>query len=249
MKIPVCLKVMLGLLTISLVVFLGLLSWNTYAQHDKIGIAAREPNTITVDGTGKVTTKPDVAQVSLGVLSESATVKTAQADNTKKMNDIIAAVKSLGVSADDLTTTNYSISPKIDWTTGKQNIVGYSVSQNIEVKVRDLDKVGDVLAKGSELGANQVGGIQFTLDDPKQAQADARYKAIEEARQKADVLAKQLGLTIVKVVSFFENNLLSNPVPMYAKANDMAMGGAPAPQIESGTQDVVSNVSVSFEVK
>jgi hypothetical protein len=250
MKIPKILVCLLGFLTVALVVFIGLLSWNAYAQHYKIGIAARDRDVITIDGTGKVTTKPDIAQVSLGVLSDAATVKAAQTDNTKKMNDIIAAVKALGVKADDITTTNYSIAPKIDWSNGKQNIIGFTVSQNIEVKVRDLDKVGDILAKGGELGANQAGGVQFTIDDPKKVQADAREKAIEDARTKADVLAKQLGLTLVKVVSFSESGNTPNPMPLYAKA--MGVGGgsdAVAPQIETGTQDVISSVNVTFEVR
>jgi uncharacterized protein len=249
MKIPVCLKVMIGLLTISLVVFLGLLSWNAYAQHYKIGIAARDRDVITIDGTGKVTTKPDIAQVTVGVLSDAATVKLAQADNTKKMNDVIAAIKALDVKADDITTTNYNISPKIDWSSGKQNIVGFTVSQNIEVKIRDLDKVGDVLAKAGELGANQAGGVQFTIDDPKAVQADARSKAIEDARKKADVLAKQLGLTLVKVVSFSESGNSPVPMPYMAKAMDLASSAGPAPQIQTGTQDVVSNVNVTYEVR
>jgi uncharacterized protein len=251
MKLPKALAYLIGLLLVVLVVFLGLLSWNAYAQHYKIGVAVRDRDVITVDGSGKATAKPDIALVSLGVLSDNTTVKGVQTDNTKKMNDIIAAVKALGVSADDITTTNYTLSPKINWNNNKQDIIGYTLSQQVSIKVRDLDKVGDVLGKVGELGANQVGGIQFTIDDPKAVQAEARLKAIEDARKKAEVLAKELGLTLVKVVTFSENGYNPGPYPVYAKTMDVAMGAGamPTPQIETGTQDVVSNVNVTFEVR
>lgn len=249
MKFPKTLIIFFSLLSAVLTVFVGLKAWNAYAEHYRIGIAVRDRDTISVAGEGKVKTTPDIARISLGVQTDADTVKEAQAENTKKMNAIIEAVKKLGVAKEDIATENYSIYPKIDWKEGKQNIIGYTVSQSASVKVRDLDKMGDVLAKAGELGVNQVGGIDFTIDNPTSLQAAARLKAIEDARSKAEVLAKQLGLTLVKVVSFSESSG-GMPLPYYAKNAMEGMGGdRSAPTIEPGQREVVSNVSVTFEVR
>lgn len=250
MNIPKSLVSLISVLVVALTVFVGIKAWNGYAEHERIGVAVRDRDTITVGGEGKVTIKPDIARMSLGVQTDGATVNAAQADNTKKMNAIIDAVKALGVAKEDIATENYNIYPRTEWKDGKSTIVGYTVSQNVSVKVRDLDKVGDVLAKAGELGANQVGGISFTIDDPKLVQDEARLKAIADARKKADVLVNQLGLTIVKVVTFSESGgPMPPPMPYYAKAADLALEAVAAPNIEPGTQDVVSNVSVTFEVR
>ena len=249
MKLSKLLNIVLSLLAAALTVYVGIKAWNAYAEHYKIGIAPRDRDVITVSGEGKVKTTPDIARVNLGVQTDAASVKTAQADNTKKMNAIIEAVKALGAAKEDIATENYSVYPKLEWKDGVSSIVGYTVSQNVSVKVRDLDKVGDVLTKAGELGANQIGGIDFTLDDPKSLQAEARQKAIDDARSKAEALAKQLGLTIVKVVSFSESFGGPPPMPYFAKEAGALDLAAAAPTIEPGQQEVVSGVNVTFEVR
>lgn len=240
----------IGLLALVLVVFVGFEARNASEQYNYIGKAPHERDVITIQGEGKVTSQPDLAQMDLGVRVDGTTVKDAQVQNTQKMNAITTALMALGVKKEDLQTSQYSIQPRIDWSNGKQTVLGYTVSQTLTVKVRDLDKAGDVLAKAGELGANQVGGINFTIDDPTSLKADARLKAIADARTKAEALAKQLGLDIVKVVTFSENAQGGYPVPMMAKAYDNSVGAAaPAPEIQSGTLDVISDVSVTFEVR
>jgi len=237
------------LISLALTVFLGVKTRNVLLEYHYIGKAGRD--TVTIGGEGKVTAKPDVAKVQLGIVTEGATVKDIQKKNTEKMNAIISALKGMGIKSEDLQTENYNLNPRYDWTDGKQNLIGYVVSQNLSVKIRDLDKAGDVIAKGGELGSNQIGGIQFVIDDPKALEAQARDKAIDDARQKADVLAKKLGLQVAKVISFNEssgNVIPPQPYLMMDKA--MASGeAAPAPQIEPGSQEVISNVSVTFEVR
>ena len=244
---------LLGLLVLTLVVFVGLKARNAAEEYNYIGKIVRDRDVITIDGMGKVTAKPDVAIINLGVQTEALTVKETQKNNTMKMNAIVAAMKDLGVADKDMQTSNYSLNPKIDWRDGKQNIIGYTINQNLTVKLRDLDKAGDVLAKSAELGMNQSGGIQFTIDEPKTLQERARTLAIEDARKKADQLAKELGLNIVKVVTFSEGGFGGGypPVPMYAKAqmNSSIDQAVQSPDIQSGSLDVVSNVNVTFEVR
>lgn len=241
----------IGLLAITLIVFVGFKARNASEEYNYIGKVAHDRDTITISGEGKVTSQPDLAKMDLGVQVDGATVKAAQEQNTKKMNAITTALIALGVKKEDLQTSQYSIQPKIDWSNGKQTILGYTVTQSLAVKVRNLDSVGDVLAKAGELGANQVGGMNFTVDDPTSLQDKARSKAFTDARKKADTLSKQLGLSIVKVVTFSESS--QNPIiyPMMAKSYgmDSVAAAPPSPEIQSGTLDVTSDVSVTFEVR
>ncbi len=240
----------IGLVSLALIIFLGVSTRNAWQQYYYIGKSGRD--TITLDGQGKVTAKPDVATVQLGVVTEGATVKDIQKKNTDKMNAIIAAIKGMGIKAEDIQTQNYNLNPKYDWSDGNQKLIGYTINQNVTVKVRDLDKAGDVVAKGGELGANQIGGVQFVIDDPNALEAQAREKAITDAQQKAEMLAKKLGLNVVRVVSFSESQGGYYPPQPYLAmgraemAKDMASS---APSIEPGSQDVITNVSVTFEVR
>lgn len=243
-------SVAIFIVALFLVVFLGVKTRNAWLEYDYIGKSGRD--TINIEGQGKVTAVPDIAQVQLGVVTDGAVVKDIQAKNTEKMNAIIKAIKDLGVDTKDIQTDNYNLNPRYDWTDGQQKLIGYTVSQNVTVKVRNMDKVGDIVSKGGELGSNQIGGVQFVIDDPMMLQAQARDKAIEDAKQKADVLAKKLGLNIARVVSFSEYSS-GSPVPrpylMMEKAMDSSGVEAVAPTIEPGTQDIVTNVTVTFEVR
>ncbi len=242
----------LGLLGLTLILFFGLKARNASQEYNYIGKAVRDRDTITIAGEGKVTAKPDLARIDLGVQTDEPTVSQAQAKNTKKMNEIIAALKRLGIKIEDMQTTGYAISPKQEWKDGRSYLIGYTVTQNVTVKVRNLDNVGNVFAQAGDLGANQIGGISFTIDDPASLKEEAREKAIEQARKKADALAKQLGLAIVKVVTFSESfGGYPQPIPMFDRAMSapMAMEAARAPSIESGSLDVTANVSVTFEVR
>jgi len=242
----------LGLLALVLIVFVGAEARNAFESYNYIGKIVRDRDTITIQGTGKISAAPDVAVLSLGVTSDGMSVKDVQTQNTQKMNAIIAALKAMNIANKDIQTSNYSIYPKYDWTNNRQNLTGYTVSQNVTVKIRNLDSTGDVLAKAGELGMNQTGGVQFTIDEPQKLQADAREKAIQDAKQKAQQLADQLGLSVVKVVTFSENFGGSPIVSPMVKAMDVGMAApsvAPSPDIQSGSLDVTSDVSVTFEVR
>ncbi len=252
MKESKLLQWIVGFLGLALILFIGMKARNAAQEYKYIGKIVRDRDVIMIAGEGKVTVQPDLAQIQLGVVTEGATVKETQTRNTEKMNVILAAIKVLGIAGKDIQTTNYSLYPKQEWHAGRSTIIGYRVSQNVTVKVRNFDNAGDVLAKAGELGANQIGGIQFTIDDPSSLTDNARSKAIENARKKAEALAQQLGLTIVKVVTFSESfGGYPQPTPMFERSMGapMAMESAPAPRVEPGSLDVTANVSVTFEVR
>jgi len=241
--------VFLAALFIALTVWVGLLARNTAKEYKFIGIPV-ERNTITVAGEGRVTTMPDIAKIEIGTVIEKPTVSAAQKENTSIMNALNDKMSALGVVKADVQTSNYTIQPMYDWNNGKQTLRGYQVAQNLRVKIRDLDKVGDILGAAGELGVNQVGGIDFTVDQPDTIQQEARIKALENAKAKAEALTQVMGVKLVRVVSFGEN--VQEPVYNTAydlKAMNAVGGGAPAPSIQPGSAEYVVDENVTYEIE
>tara|TARA_Y100000310_G_scaffold344574_1_gene458077 strand:- start:4649 stop:5422 length:774 start_codon:yes stop_codon:yes gene_type:complete len=238
------------LLLAILILFLAVLTWNAFSTHQYIGKSDTQLYTITISGEGGVTATPDITQVSLGYQTEDQDVAKAQQDNTEKMNKLINQLKDLDIDKEDIKTTNYSIYPRYDYINRQQTLRGYQVSQNVSVKIRDLDKIGEVLSLAGSAGANQVSGLSFTIDDPEDLRQQAREEALANAKEKAEALAKVAGVKLGRLVSFNESGGgYDYPMPMFAeaKAMDIGIGGA-APDIEPGSQDITVNVTVTYEV-
>jgi uncharacterized protein YggE len=157
----------------------------------------------------------------------------------------------MGIAEADMQTSNYSISPRYEYVDGRQNIIGYSVSQNLSIKVRNLSQVGAVVSRAGELGSNQVNGVNFTIDEPSMIQQAARKEAIEDAEKKAMDLANALGVRLVRVVGFSESTPGSPvPMPIYRGEFDLAQSAAPvAPEIQPGELDVRATVTVTYEIR
>jgi len=214
-------------------------------------------NQITVSGQGKVYVKPDVALVSLGVTATGSTVADVTKANTDKMNAVIAAVKALGVDEKDIQTTNYNLTPNYEIqpmiysypVRNSNNITGYTLDQNVQVKIRDFTKVGDILSQATAKGANLVGSLQFTIDNPEQFKEQARAKAIAQAKANANNLVKESGINLGKLINVYEN-YVAYPVMYSAKA----MGGgvadsAPVPTVEPGQQEVNVTINLTYKVR
>lgn len=249
----------LGLLAL----FLLVLTFSTLKQIRFIGSGVTATNTITVSGEGEVFAVPDLATFSVTVLEEAKEVRPAQDAATKKSNDIIAYLKKEGVEEKDIKTADYSVYPQYDYLQaetcrdgycppGRQQLRGYQVSMTLTVKVRDTEKAGDLLSGVGGLGASSVSGLSFTIDDEDALQAEARQKAIDDARGKAEELANQLGVSLVRVVGFSESGVYP-PMPYaYGMGGDVAMARtekAIAPELPVGENKIVSNVSVTYEIK
>jgi uncharacterized protein YggE len=230
-------------------VFMVFAAQNEAKKGRYIGQDIQVKNTIAVSGEGKILAKPDIGKVSLTVLSESKTVAAAQKDNTEKMNKTTQAMKDLGVDGKDLKTTNYNIYPNYQYIAGKSVIIGYQVSQTLDVKIRQLDKASAILAKAAENGVNQIGSLSFAIDNPESIKAEARKKAIDDAKQKADALKNDLGVSLIRIVSFFESSS-QPPTPYYAdKAYGIGGGGeAPTPEVQAGQNEIVVNVTITYEI-
>jgi len=239
---------LLAILMVYGIVWLAGQMRNDWKKFQYIG-KADVRDSMSVDGEGKVIGVPDVAVVDLGVMTEGKEVLSAQTDNAKKMNTMINKLKGFGVEAKDIQTVNYSISPQYDWTNGKQLLRGYQVSQNLQVKIRDLTKISAVLQVAGEVGVNKISGVTFSIDDPEALRQQAREKAIVDANRKAAYLSKATGMKLSKVISVNEytpeppNNFKS-----YAEGFGGGIATAPAPQVESGSLEVKVNLNVTYEI-
>lgn len=218
-------------------------------------------NTITVEGTGEATAIPDIATISYSVTEKGKTVGEAQTKATEKVNAALAFLKDAGVEEKDTKTTSYNVYPEYEYqqpcyydgcpVRSNPAIIGYQVSQSIEVKVRDTAKAGAVLQGLGDVGVQNISGPNFAVDDEDATRVEARAEAIKEARDKAKVLAKDLGVRLGKVVSFYEN---TGGYPMYEKgyggAMDVAMTSeAPAPNLPTGENETSVTVSITYEIK
>src|SRR3989344_5652287 len=236
-------------LIIALVVLSGFLTvWLGTDINNKLD---KSENTITVSATSDVFAKPDLALSTFSVLSEAKTVGEAMQDNAAKMNAVIAFVKSQGVDDKDIKTTNFSVSPRYEWRekTGERVSVGYEVSQSLQVKIRDLAKIGDIIQGATEAGANEVANLQFTIDNEDALKEEARNKAIEEAKTKAKNLAEKLGISLVKIISFSESG--DYPMPYYVPTSKEALGigGGATPDIQPGENKISVTVSLIYQIK
>lgn len=241
-----------AILLVYVIVWIGSEIRNNMREFTRIGRAEAPISAITVEGMGKVTAAPTTGTITVGLTTQGADVAKAQAENTEKMNKIVAAVKELGVADADIQTTNYSINPQYSYREGAApRITGYTVDQTATVKVRDLTKANAILAKAGELGANRVSGPDFSIEDREALKAQARAKAITQAREKMAVLARDLGVKPVRILSFSESEGGTPPPIFYGRDVALGIGGeeAPLPKIEAGSLDVSVNVSITFEIE
>ena len=185
------------------------------------------PPRIIVSGEGEATIAPDLAILTLSVMREAKTAREALDANNDAMAAVIAAMKAAGIADRDLQTAGIQINPRYNYTNkpdGSQEaeLVAYQVTNTLSVRVRDVDKTGDILDKAVSLGVNQGGGISFTNDDPGATVTEARKKAVADAMAKAKTLAEAAGVSIGRVLEITDQNIAPSPMPINAKAFDAA---------------------------
>ncbi|MEK7461857.1 MAG: SIMPL domain-containing protein [Patescibacteria group bacterium] len=218
-------------------------------------------NSISVSGVGEAVSIPDIATFSFTVSADAKVADDAQREVTKKMDAILSGLKALGIEDKDIKTTDYSLYPKYTFAQAvcsqtfcppsRQIQDGYTVSHDVSVKVRSTDNVGKALALAGQSGATNISSITFTVDEPDKILDEARAEAIQDAREKAKLLAKALGVRLVRIVSFYDNTG-GGPMPyaMEAMGGDMMKAvSAPAPTIPTGENKVIINVTIVYEIR
>lgn len=212
---------------------------------------ATTTNTVAFSGEGRVTAKPDVALVNLSIVTESANSKSAQDENSRKSKAITDFVKSQGIDERDIRTTGYNIYPQYTYPQfSKPQISGYQVNQSMEVKIRDMEKVSSILDGVVTAGANQVNQLSYTIDNPERLKAEAREKAIKDAKKKAEELEGQVGIRLGKIINFYESTG-GYPMPMAydMKIEGRGMGGGGGPSLPAGENEIVVSVNLTYQIK
>jgi len=204
---------------------------------------------VTVSGHGETNVPPDIAQVTIGVDVTKATLQDAQQEATTRANQIIDTVKAAGVAAQDIQTINYNVSVLTN--TGKDadrtEVKGFEIVNQVQVTVRDIAKLGELLDAVVQAGANAIDGVTFTVDDPTEAARQARIDAVADAHAKAEELAAAAGMTLGPVVSIAEGTAPPAITPIAADA-EVAMKAAPVP-VEIGSNTVSVDVTLTYQLR
>ncbi len=242
-------------------VFLFAFGYLCYVNVYSKSIQPSSYRSFSVSGEGKITAIPDIAQFTFSVITEGGKdIAALQRDNTDKTNKAIDFLKEQSVEAKDIKTLNYSLSPRYQTYSCNHpesgvtpcppsEIVGYTIAQTFSIKIRDFTKIGSAFGGVVENGANSVSSILFTIDDPTALENQARDKAIAQARDQANLVAKAGGFRVGRLISIDEGY-----IPYYGYGlggGDIKLESTPSatPTIEPGSQEVTVNVTLRYEIQ
>lgn len=215
---------------------------------------AQAPATLPADATllsvstrAQASRAPDIATVSAGVVTQAADGNSAMRQNAELMNKVLAAVKAAGVAGRDVQTSGINLHPQYHYQDNQPpRITGYQASNTLELKLRDVTRIGNVLDALVASGANQINGPSFGIDDPEPLYAQARIEALGLARARADSYADALDLRVRRIVSVNEGGgSMPGPMPMMARAKAEAFDSTP---VAPGQSSVSVQLDVVFEL-
>jgi len=241
----------IGILLVYLIVYVGALMRNEMKAYHYIGKADTMERSIYIEGEGSVEVVPNVANISMGVVSEAETVEEAQAENNEKMSALNARLAEIGIPESDIQTSNYNVFPQYEYTDDGRELVGYSVNQQADIRIADTALADSVVALAGELELNQVGQLSYDIGERDEYITQARQDALKKIGEKARVLSESLGVNIVGVMSYDEYEVSGDDYYYpYAASEGMmldAVGGAK--NLQAGTDEVKLHVSVTFEIR
>jgi uncharacterized protein YggE len=221
----------------------GLATRPAYAQQTPPAVAGRY---ITVVGHAEIQGRPDTAIIQIGVDTEAKTAKEALDLNSKQSAAVQKKLTDLGIDVKDIQTSGFSIYPT--YATDGRQLTGYRVGNAVTVKIRSLDKAGALLDQVVQAGANSISGINFTIDNPRTLQDQAREQAMSDAKTRADLLAKAGGASVGDVLIITEN-VGSMVVPMPMAARVAGAQDSMAVPIQPGQQTIAIDVQVTYALK
>lgn len=208
-----------------------------------------QPHTIAVTGSGTAYGAPDIATAQIGVQTRDADAVKAVSANTAKMTAIIAALKAQGISDKDIQTTNFSVSAQQDVDANGQpkGTMTFIVENTVNITVRDLTKVGEVLSASVDAGANTIYGVTYSVADQAALEGQARDMAMADAKARAAQLAKDAGTTLDGPITISET-MNNGPEPFFARASAPAAGGSAPVPVQSGQISVQIQVNVTYQM-
>lgn len=225
------------------------------------------PHEISVSGEGRAFGKPDIALVSFAVHTQELKSQDAVNKNNEIMNKVIKAIKDLGVDDKDIQTTSYNLTPVYDYprvllpakdingsviypsyVDSGRVFSGYSLDQQIAVKIRNFDNINSILDKATANGATNVSDLQFRIDNPEKINSEARAEAIKKAKEKLSNIVKESGLKVGRLVNVSEG--YNYPQPLYGIGGAIAKDSVSvAPQIQAGQLEITSTVILTYSIR
>lgn len=208
--------------------------------------------TISLSGIGQVQARPDTARINAGVLTDGADAGSALAANSKAMNSLFRTLKQAGIADRDMQTSNFSISPRYapynrQNPESRNRIIGYRVSNQMAVRVRDLTDLGRLIDAMAGAGANRINGISFYVDKSDNLMDEARKRAIADARRKAELYATEAGTKLKRILTIREGGGVPGPRPVFRAM--AAADKAESVPVAAGEQTLRASVSVTYELE
>ncbi len=215
-----------------------------------VGAAAPQGTLLSISATGEASRTPDIATMSTGVVTQAADANAAMRDNAVQMDRMMAALRTAGIAARDIQTSGINLNPQYKYAENMPPvIVGYQASNTVNVKVRELAKLGKVLDALVAQGANQINGPSFGIDKPEAAFEEARLAAVKKAQAQAQTYANALGLQVKRIISISEGGAsLPRPVPMMRMMAAADAGYAKETSVAPGESSVSVSVEMVFEL-
>lgn len=214
------------------------------AGHHRMMI---EGTALTVSADARASEKPDIATITAGVVTDAPTAEAALAENARRMNTVIAAIKRAGVAERDIQTSQLSVQPQIVYAENvPPRVTGYQATNTVSVRVRNMANVGKTVDAVVAQGSNQLNGINFGLDNPDAALDRARAEALKKARARADVYAQAVGMKVHKIIAIEEGGGYTPPRPVMMMARAAMAEGTP---VSAGEVELTARVSVTFELR
>jgi hypothetical protein len=205
---------------------------------------------LDVSATGEVTRVPDLAIISAGVITRSATASGAIQEAATRMARVREALSRAGIADRDIQTSNISLSPQYSYVKDQPpRLNGYSASNQLNVRFHDIASTGKILDALVAEGANQINGPNLTIEKPEAALDEARAKAVASGRARAELYARSLGLRVVRVVSVSESGGYAPPPPMPPMVMMAARAERDQTAIDPGEQKLQVNVAMTFELQ
>jgi uncharacterized protein len=210
---------------------------------------ASQPRTIQVSGRGQVSAQPDRAVVRLGVQTEADTAQAALAANNEQMTAVISATLEAGIDEADIQTQGLRLQPVYNSGSDTQQpeLTGYRANNTVQITVRDLDRLGELLDTAVAAGSNTIEGIQFEVSNQADLEAAAREAAMQNAQDKAEQLTKLAGAELGPVQTILETGG-SSPRPVTLASQESAVSAASVP-VQAGTQFIEASVQVTWEIR
>ena len=221
---------------------------SAHAQSTVPAVASTDGTLLSVSARAEASRVPDVASLSTGVVTQAADANAALKANSAEMAKVVAAIRAAGIAERDVQTSGISIQPQYRYAEDQPPVItGYQASNTVNVKVRDIARLGDVLDALVASGANQVNGPSFEIDKPEAVYDEARQSALKLAQARAGMYAESLGLRVRRIVSISEGGGFQPPVPMMVKAQAMDARMESAP-VAPGETTLSANLDVVFEL-